>query len=437
MEHAGVPYQSAAHCPMTRANVAPQTGSDIARGRRKYWEAPLACAGGGDVARQFRALSGPAHRTAYADHSQVSLCPSKISHSFSERRTACRSAILLVICGSMNVESHSYKQPVKEQARELLWAHAISALTEKREQSSVVAPCWLDPIWSKAITRLEELGISVDNTAYQTFRRSCASFYGHRKPCDLKIAYLCGPEPENDLQVLQRLGVEMANIWAIEGERKASEKAIQQARESFPNLKIFPGNAESFFELVPERFDIIYLDFTGHFTSNDSRPFKAVHAIMLQQALTQLGIIITNFTTPDDSREQAEFLASYFYPLSMVEKSAMGKDYDKDDEDERLWTWTDGPTAHGLELGDYTDLVQKNIKGAYSAFLTSYVPMFAVEVAPWIRLLNTQSASKLFFSTDEKPASFSTIACGKIQQMRRVRWVMESWNHSFMHSPHF
>lgn len=302
----------------------------------------------------------------------------------------------------MSVSDQSYKQPVKEQARELLWQHAISALTTKRETSGVIARHWLDPIWSQAVERLSQFDIVVDDAVYQNFLRSCSTYYGSREPRDLKVAYFCGPEPENDLGTLTRLGVEIENVWAIEGDRKASKKAIEQARDAFPNLKIFSGSAESFFELIPERFDIIYLDFTGHFWSKETRPFKAVHAVALRQSLAQLGVLVTNFTNPESSREQAEFLAGYLYPMSIVEKSAMGRMFEQDDAEERDWTWSDGPLANGLELEEYTELVKTNTDGAYSAFLSSYVPMFAVDVAPWIRLLNTQSAKKLFFSHDEK-----------------------------------
>lgn len=48
-----------------------------------------------------------------------------------------------------------------------------------------------------------------------------------KNPNQLKIAYFCGPEPENDLDILIKLGVKVENVWAIEADKKLTKKQLK------------------------------------------------------------------------------------------------------------------------------------------------------------------------------------------------------------------
>jgi hypothetical protein len=90
---------------------------------------------------------------------------------------------------------------------------------------------------------------------------------GQRSASELHVAYLCGPEPENDLRVLAQHGVRIENVWAVDEDASAHDAALRSARAAFPALKIYRGSFNSFGRIVRERFDIVYLDFTAPIVS--------------------------------------------------------------------------------------------------------------------------------------------------------------------------
>lgn len=49
---------------------------------------------------------------------------------------------------------------------------------------------------------------------------------GTKKPEDLVVCYLSGPEPNNDFQELINLGILPHNIWAFESDNQVYKKAI-------------------------------------------------------------------------------------------------------------------------------------------------------------------------------------------------------------------
>ena len=59
-----------------------------------------------------------------------------------------------------------------------------------------------------------------------------------RKPSDLRVCYLCGDNPKNDLKVLVKNGVLCQNVWAVEKSSKKAEEAWNKVKESkFKNVK--------------------------------------------------------------------------------------------------------------------------------------------------------------------------------------------------------
>jgi hypothetical protein len=221
--------------------------------------------------------------------------------------------------------------------------------------------------------------------------------YGTRKPSALRVVYLCGPEPENDLSVLLSLGVKISNIWAVEGKARLSQDAVESVRGTYPDLKIFPGSIEAFCQVTDTKFDIVYLDFTGGFISDSSKPYRALHAVFTERILAPLGALITNFSVPDFSDDEIRFLAAYFWPHAYSEKVALGNKY-KDDE-EPDWVWTDGPISHDLSThAELEKCLRESPHGAYSSFLSSYPAVFASEVLPWIRMQGQQSVRQILLS---------------------------------------
>ena len=161
---------------------------------------------------------------------------------------------------------YTYKQTVKERSRELLWNHSVRSLTQSRLDSRVLNPEYLDRLWDYVKSSFDKSlyysSVVLDDLVYEDWKKFGETLYGVRRPEELKVAFFCGPEPENDVNHLVRLGVRIENIYAFENDKTSFKAAVDSLHDSFPNLKIFRGNILDFLSLNEVKFDIIYLDFT-------------------------------------------------------------------------------------------------------------------------------------------------------------------------------
>ena len=82
--------------------------------------------------------------------------------------------------------------------------------------------------------------------------------YNYKKDVSqLKVAYLCGPEPENDLDHLVSLGFRIENIYAFESDNEVFETAIKAIKVKYHNLKIFNGKIDDFIKSTFVKFDVV------------------------------------------------------------------------------------------------------------------------------------------------------------------------------------
>ena len=295
-----------------------------------------------------------------------------------------------------------YKQEVKEYSRKLLWSKAVTALTTNRSRSRVLDESYIRNLWDYCFDE-HLIKFGVVTSANKVFLESWADFasdsYGTRTPQNLKVAYFSGPEPENDLRVLVDLGIRIENIWAFEFEEKIYSAAINKAQAIYPTLKIFHGSIDSFLEFNPTRFDIIYLDFTAPLFSRKTKPFSTVHSIFESQALSELGVLITNYSEPDSAEESVEFLANYFFSQEFVEGTVFGL---TTPEGEAVDWFVEGAEAFGWEhQQQLKEVVTANYQAAYSAFCTQYPMMYANLVQPTLRIMQTRQARRRIFATDD------------------------------------
>lgn len=139
---------------------------------------------------------------------------------------------------------------------------------------------------------------------------------GKKKPQDLRVLYLCGPAPLNDLNELMALGVNPHNVWAVTSNQNDLEQAVTQLRESGLPLKVHHGNLADFFEHFPESFDIAYLDGCGPFASGKPNTLRPVLSLLVGQRLSPLGALITTFSEPPSAGEAAstyiDVMTAYF-----------------------------------------------------------------------------------------------------------------------------
>jgi len=208
---------------------------------------------------------------------------------------------------------------------------------------------------------------------------------------ELKVAYFSGPNPENDIRVLNNLGILPENVWAFESENQIYTAAVMAALESeFPYIKIHKGKIQNFLQYSPIRFDIIYLDFCATITSIQTIP--VVTAIFEKQALNSPGALITNFAYPNPQLNPEQWLntiklgVNYLYPKRFTESfEDLGGD------------WSETQSVFGNTPEDVLELGKENPFNIYSQFVTRVIMDLGAYIVP-VQRFTKSFAWKLFFN---------------------------------------
>ncbi|EDQ8488908.1 hypothetical protein GQ231_002618 [Salmonella enterica] len=307
----------------------------------------------------------------------------------------------------------SYKQQVKEESRNKIWSRAIKKLTKERKNQYIIKKEYIKNLWNYSFNEI------LKNTIYD--KKTITSWVDFsdtlnikKNPNQLKIAYFCGPEPENDLDILIKLGVKVENVWAIEADKKTYQKAIESVRIKYPTLKIFNGDISDLVKAISFKFDIIYLDFTAPLISSKSKPLLKINSIFEHHALEDLGILIINGALPENNSDNVDFLASYFRSQTFLESPIITGD------DTNVY-YTEGSDAQGLftdeeiaeitksgecdwidENDSFNKKIKENFASTYSAFCTHYPAMVASYAQPIHNVSTIPSLKRMFFKTDIK-----------------------------------
>jgi hypothetical protein len=296
----------------------------------------------------------------------------------------------------MSLERETYSQPQKKKARETILRHAVRSLTEERASSPLVPLSMFDCLARYCVDFIHKhvrLDLSQPMTALRDhWEMVHASRVGSRAPSDLKVLFLCGPEPLNDLEELVALGVAPENVWAIEGDERAFKEAARQLREGGWPIKLHQGSLHEFLAVVPEQFDIVYFDASGPLFAGEPKTSIVLRELFLHQRLAPLSVLITNFAAkPRDTEDEwikrfyAWYAPRYFQPV---------------------WGSVDGALA--LErINDPTEFfahLKENLEGYYSDFVTRFTIEFAGELLPWWRVRALPAAKRAYFAPDEQLA---------------------------------
>ncbi|MCX7586357.1 class I SAM-dependent methyltransferase [Phenylobacterium sp. 58.2.17] len=297
-------------------------------------------------------------------------------------------------------QSPAYDQPTKALARRRSLTHAIELVTSRREAAAIVPADHVERV-RQALLNSDTWGDTwagdncdpKDIASWRSFR---AAAIGTRTPQEITVAYLAGPEPDNDLEVLLELGVRPENIWAFEVDKKIAAQGLDTLRDlKARGVKFIPASIEDYFIATPRRFDIIYFDACGPFPSRNSDTARVLATLFRHSALAPLGVLVSNFARPDinKSEELTRFsflIGAYLYPKSFLESENGGS--------------VEGPEAYGFlfnpsaELtdewsdsdppADFLDEVKANFERYYGLFITRSIMDLATIVAPTARLLS-------------------------------------------------
>jgi hypothetical protein len=300
-------------------------------------------------------------------------------------------------------EQSTYKQPNKQAAREAALKHAVNLLTKRRQRCAILPSDYISRVVKKMAGSDShedyQYAAAAVNTedikSWQSFRRSAVA---HRTAAELTVAYLAGPEPTNDLETLICLGVRPENIWAFEVDGDTFSSALAEIeRSNLRGVKLMKVSIEEYFMSTPRRFDIIYFDACGPLPSKDKKTTLALVNIFRHSALSPLGVLITNFSAPDVSKDRelenySRLVASYLYPKAFL-------DAFEDPED----TLTSGAQENAYSLPickedydeewyekdkDFLLIVKNGFLDYYGSFLTRHIVDIASIIAPTMRLLS-------------------------------------------------
>lgn len=292
----------------------------------------------------------------------------------------------------------TYKQDIKEKTREILWNHAVRSLTQERMNARVLNPIYLDNLWAYVKKTFDKSKcfnpFELNDSVYEDWKRFGEITYGSKKPEELKVAFFCGPEPENDINHLVRLGVRIENMYAFEYEKDIFKAAINNLHFSYPNLKIFRGNILDFLSLNEAKFDILYLDFTKPMIAE----FKTVFSIIESNVLSDLSILMINTTYPDKNDSNVKFLTQFYLNSRLFEYSAL-HGYDKEHfEDEFDGRFVESCLAYGYDADKVRSLVSNNFECAYDVFQTRIVLIYSNLIKSKVAVLNNKLLKERLFA---------------------------------------
>lgn len=296
----------------------------------------------------------------------------------------------------------TYKQEIKEKSRKLIWEHAVSSLTYNRVANRVFTPDYMRNLWhycyDDCLRPAFHEEIHYDCQYFLDWQSFSDITYGTKRPEELKVAFFCGPEPENDVQHLMELGVRIENMYAFEYDKGIFRIAVDSLQMTYPQLKIFRGNIESFTDTFSSTFDIIYLDFTGSLLTE----FKTVCKMFENNALSEQCVLIVNTTYPDKTDENIDFLSRYFYVQECFERCALFGE-EECDEDEKEYKFVETCLSYGLYTpDDVKKHISENFEEAYGAFQTHFVNSYAAMLKPIVSVLNNRMLKERVFDLSEK-----------------------------------
>lgn len=291
------------------------------------------------------------------------------------------------------VSISTYRQPVKDSARRQVLERSVATLTTERERSAIVAADEFDETLDYAISYLERCQLVQPGFRTELQRLAAdwhafqESVVGVKRASDLRILYLCGPEPSNDLSVLRELGVIPQNIWAIESDEGIYKEAVEQLKREGACLRIHHGGLDTFFKSTNQRFDIVYIDACGPLPGGRPNTVSSPLQMFRSERLEPLGVLITNFSQPPKEKiaTYERLLCYYFSPRY------------RDCPPSLFAAGADPEIAHSDP--DYLlPFVHDCFDDVYSEFITRFLIDIGREILPYARIFDNGDLRRKYFS---------------------------------------
>ena len=210
-----------------------------------------------------------------------------------------------------------YDSEEKRKVRKEIIPNAIHCLTEGRSTSVCIKPDYLGDL----LEQLQANGtLSPERIQSLTKSLEIHTNITGKEPNQLKVCFLAGDYPLEDVKVFVNNGVLDNNIWVFEKDPKIASKAKEAIKQSgeYRGIKFYPYDIITFFENYNQSFDIIYFDACGPLPAERQKTLKAIASIFQLNKLELLGALITNFSFPpeelvgSEERKQITFVAKEY-----------------------------------------------------------------------------------------------------------------------------
>lgn len=290
-----------------------------------------------------------------------------------------------------------YKEEVKNIARERVITESIKALTINRSNSTLSRKTYVRELKKYFLQEKHIEDKLFANFLKEDEINKWENFYDSivqtREAKNLKVAYLSGPNPENDLREMFKHGILPENVWAFESDNKVYNNAIMSALNSeFPFIKIINGSIDSFLDFSPQKFDIIYLDFCQPIINKgkNNKTLKVITKILDKHSLNSPGILITNVSLPTEEQDKesrnaiSKLVATYLYPKAFQESDTSPSGF------------IDSAMACGDEFDDFLNKVSKKLDSFYGTFVSRLLIDHASIICPYNRLMSSKIIGKIF-----------------------------------------
>lgn len=341
---------------------------------------------------------------------------------------------------------HSYTQEPKKIVRKDALEQAVSYLTKERNISTISRRDYVRSL-RDSVSRISanDIALKLSDGMIERWEIFYDSIVGEKKPEHLKVAYLCGPQPLNDLKTLVALGILPENVWAFEADDTSYQEAIAEALYSqYPYLKIIKENIETFFTHTPIRFDIIYFDSCGPLPNRNTKQknLSVLTTIFSQHVLNSPGVLITNFSLPSSEQDEpgrkllTELVASYLYPKDFLEA--------KDEDGNEFMA--EGPICMGYELSEYffpdedddelgecynwSKEVFDKLDDYYGQYITRLIMDIAAVIIPYQKFASSSKYISHFFPKliENQTYSKKIRAIIEASTMSPVNWQDENYH---------
>lgn len=237
------------------------------------------------------------------------------------------------------ISNGCYDQYDKRLIRHRIIRSAVDSLTIYREKATCVSRNYVRDIsdyytQNKDFSKNKEEAEKIEKAYITNWENLHDVYTGKKNVKDLVVCYLCGPDPNNDFQEFIDLGILPQNIWAFESNTSTYNQAVGgYSGGEFPQPRILKQNIETFFKFTPKKFDIVYIDACGSVPSAQ-HALRTITSLCLYSRLNSPGVIITNFSSPDDENEQdqlqewTKLIAKYLYFKKYPEEQIQVVDFE-------------------------------------------------------------------------------------------------------------